>query len=218
MLIEIVSALIGAIALILAEVVAYLLYKKRPKESVQTKKEVRDIDNIFFLNPNFNFEKELQKVNSVMMYTVNSHELLGQLNLLFERNQQLKINNVIILVRKKDNETPKDMEILDMNISLWKSWVNKKRIKHLSIIGYDHDPDHYYTIIGDKLVFCGQVFFDPTKPTGTTVNYSPLVFKDDSEIGKKIIQNYQDHFDNVVEHYKKDLTLFTTEDYEHSQK
>ena len=100
----------------------------------------------------------------------------------------------VILVRKKANVTKEDSDILNNIISIWKRWVLENRIKELTIIGYDHDPDHYYTIIGDELVFMGHVFFDETKPTKTNVNYSPLVCCNDTNLGKDIIQNCKQHF------------------------
>ncbi len=80
----------------------------------------------------------------------------------------------------------------------------------MTIIGYDHDPNHYYSIIGDKFVFAGQICFDDTKPTGTNVNYSPLVFGDNTSIGKQVIKNYHSHFDNAMKKYKDDLTLYSS--------
>lgn len=129
---------------------------------------------------------------------------------MLEQDQKMNINKITILVRKKIDESNEDIATLNEIIELWKRWVVAKRIKKLEIIAYDHDPDHYYTIMGNRLVFCGQVMFDATKPTGTTIDYLPLVFFDNTDIGRQVIKNYQKHFDNAVQKYKSKGLLYSS--------
>lgn len=142
------------------------------------------------------------------MYTVNSHELLNKMNTILEQNPRITIRKLTILVRKKAQETESDRTILNTNISLWESLKEKGRIKNLTIIAYDHDPDCYYTLLGNRLVFFGHVYFDPGKPTQTVVDYTPLIFTDDNEVGQRVIKNYQKHFDNMVNRYQNTSTLY----------
>lgn len=191
----IISALIAASATIIAALIGeHFLYKKRTENYKSS---------IGFLKENDNYKDLLHDSRTCCMYTVNSYELLNELNLLLERNEEICLNEVNILVRKKHDETVEDINSLNSIIDLWKRLFEKGKIRKLSIIGYDHDPDHYYTIIDDKVVFCGQVLFDKTKPTGTTIEYVPLVILGKNEVEKRIIKNYQNHFDNVVEKYKE---------------
>lgn len=193
----IIAALIGFLAAIVVEIIR-LYFQRKNKKS-----DSKDVDTtVRFLEPSENFREVLNDVSCLRMYTVNSYELLGQVNTILEQNVNIVLNKVEILVRKKVDESEEDLKSLDTIITIWDNWVKKGRIKELTIVGYDHDPDHYYSIIGDKFVFAGQVFFDETKPTGTSVNYLPLVFGGDTSIGKQVIKNYHSHFDNVMKKYK----------------
>lgn len=147
-------------------------------------------------------------MKTISAYTVNSYEIYNKLNTILEQNPRMSIRKVTLLVRKKENETPNDIEILNRNIELWKRLVQENRIKELVIIAYDHDPDHYYTILGNRLLFCGQVLFDKSLPTGTKVDYLPLVYDNSTKLGRQIIKNYQHHFDNIVQQYRCEATLF----------
>lgn len=168
-------------------------------------------NSICFLDETEDFRDILRNSTSICTYTVNSYELLNELNSLLERNQNIDLNEVKILVRRKENECESDIYLLNNIISNWKNLVDRKRIKRLLIIGYDHNPDHYYTIIDDKIAFSGQVLFDKTKPTGTTINYSPLVFRGHTRVGKQVILNYQNHFNNTIKEYEEKLKLFSSE-------
>ncbi len=64
----------------------------------------------------------------------------------------IAIERVTLLVRKKADEKSKDIDLLNQNIELWKVLVQKQKIKNLTIIAYDHDPDHYYTLLGKKSI------------------------------------------------------------------
>lgn len=204
----IIAALIGSFVTITVEVIRLYFQKKNKKSDSQILDTKDESSVVRFLKPSENFREVLNDVNCLKMYTVNSYELLGQINTILEQNANIVLNKVEILVRKKVDESEENLKVLNTIIAMWDNWAKKGRIKELSIIGYDHDPDHYYSLIGDKFVFSGQVFFDDTKPTGTSVNYSPLVFCDDSNIGKQVIKNYHNHFDNVMKKYKDDLKLY----------
>ena len=154
----------------------------------------------------------IANVESISAYTVNSHEIYNKLNTIFEQNPMIAIERVTLLVRKKADEKSKDIDLLNQNIELWKVLVQKQKIKNLTIIAYDHDPDHYYTLLGKSLLFCGQVLFDETMPTGTKVDYSPLAYDNSNELGRQVIEHYQKHFDNVVQHYEKDATLYNSQE------
>lgn len=201
----VVAALIGSLGTLIAAIIGFFT-------NISLKKKVNYFSNnnayARFLKPDENFSYLLGKAKRISMYTVNSHELLNEINKILERNSNIMIKKLVIMVRMKANETKADLDILKNNIRQWENWVNKKRIKNLTIIGYNHDPDHYYTIIEDRIVFAGQILFDKNKPTGTNVDYLPLVFSDESEVGKQVIKNYQRHFDNVVSNYKDSLTLY----------
>lgn len=160
---------------------------------------------IYYLEKGENFNELLSTTEKICMYTVNSFQLCNSINMLLEQDNTINIQQIIILVRKKENETPEDIEILNNINSIWIDWVKKGRIRKLLILGYDHDPDHYYTILGDRVVFTGHVFFDNTRPTGTNINYSPLVFFNDTDLGKKVIKKYQQHFDHLVDKYKTNV-------------
>lgn len=160
------------------------------------------------LEPGHDFSHIARNVKSISLYTVNSHEFLNRVNLFLEQDRQATISKLTILVRRKEFESDTDLLLLNNNIAQWKNWLEKKRIKKLLIIGYNYDPDHYYAILGDRMVITGQVLFDDTKPTGTTVNYLPLVFSDGSAAGKQVIASYRDHFNNVTNYFQEEHTLF----------
>lgn len=203
----IIASIIGAISTVSAAIIGCFQVDtcKRKIHSLEEASFVR------FMRGGENLKDILPRVNTICMYTVNSFELLNSLNTTLEQNPNLKIKKMTILVRKKSNESVEDNAVLERIITLWKKWVDEKRIKKLKIIAYDHDPDHYYTIIGDRLVFCGQVMFDETKPTNTNVDYIPLVFTDETNIGQQVIRNYQKHFDNAMQRYKHTGLLFDSE-------
>lgn len=165
---------------------------------------------IYLLRPDDNFDDLLGSVHEILMYTVNSFELSNRVNTLLEQKSNVSLQKLTILVRNKDNETKEDIANLNDVISIWKRWVTEGRIRELNIIGYDYDPDHYYTILGNELVFTGHVYFDDTKPTGTHIDYSPLIFRDDTKLGRDVIKNYRHHFNQLVNRYK-DRCLYTSE-------
>lgn len=204
---EIIAAVIGFLGTVSAAVIGCFQVDKYKREI----HSLKETSFVRFIREGENFKEFLPRVNSICMYTVNSFELLNSLNTTFEQNPSIKIKKITIMVRKKIDESTEDNDVLERIITLWKKWVDEKRIKKLEIIAYDHDPDHYYTIIGDRLVFCGQVLFDAVKPTGTTVDYLPLVFTDETTIGQQVISNYQKHFDNAVQRYKSTGLLFNSE-------
>lgn len=204
---EIIAALIGFAATIFAAIIALLGVVL----SIKYKKELKSYAGtsfVRFIAHDEDFRELLSRVDSIFAYTVNSHEIFNKLNTILEQNPNLSIRNFTLLVRKKPDEKPEDIDILNRIIALWERLVEEKRIKNLVIISYDHDPDHYYTLFGRRLVFCGQVLFDETRPTGTKVDYLPLVFENTNKLGKQVIKNYQHHFNNVVERYKNTSTLF----------
>lgn len=206
---EITAAFINFGGTIISSIIAFasvifnVMYKKQIK-SYAKESFVR------FLSQDENFKDVLTKVKTISAYTVNSYEIYNKLNTILEQNPQISIEKIILLVRKKVNEKPDDLQILNRNIELWGRLVQENKIKNLTIIAYDHDPDHYYTILGNKILFCGQVLFDKSLPTGTKVDYLPLVYDNSNKLGKQIIKNYQHHFDNIVKQYQAENTLFNS--------
>lgn len=203
---EIVAAIIGWTATVITAILG-LLQNKRNKGQIRS---LEQNSFVRFIRVGENFKDILPRVKSICMYTVNSYELLNSINTTLEQNPSITIKKLTIMVRKKSDESETDLAVLNTVVSLWGEWVNKKRIGQLEIISYDHDPDHYYTIIGDRLVFCGQVLFDSAKPTGTTINYIPLVFTDETELGQQVISNYQIHFNNALEKYRPTGVLYSS--------
>ncbi len=207
------SEIISAIINFFAGIIPTFVSAKPADSKKKLKKSTTTLNNstgVRFLQAEDNFNYELHHANSIYMYTVNSHELYGSLNLMLEHDPSLTLSTLTIMVRKKPDECEKDLQDLNTIISQWRNWVNRGRIKQLDIISYDHDPDHYYTIIGEQIVFCGQVLYDEGKPTGTTVQYKPLVFSSDTELGKTVIRNYHLHFQNVLEKYKRTNLLYSS--------
>ena len=170
-------------------------------------KQKHEQAGIHYLEAGENFNDLWLSVNEICMYTVNSYELYNRINALLEQKANSNINKLTILVRKKIDETEEDLSTLKDIIDFWKKWVEKGRIRKLTIIGYNYDPDHYYTILGDKVVFSGHVYFDESKPTKTNISYSPIVFSNDTEIGRQAIKNFRAHFDNVAQRFEQSLTL-----------
>lgn len=167
--------------------------------------------SIYILKTNDSFDDLMSSVDEIFMYTVNSFELSNRVNTLLELKPNVNLQKFTILVRNKDNETKEDIANLNNAISIWKRWISEGRIRELNIIGYDYDPDHYYTILGDELLLTGHVYFDDTKPTGTNIDYSPLVFCNDTRLGREVIKNFKNHFSQLVNRYK-DKCLYTSED------
>lgn len=210
---EIISSLIDFSGTIIASIIAFisLIYSRNCKKQRDSYKKGSFVR---FLSQEENFKDILAKVKTISSYTVNSHEIYNKLNTILEQNSRMSIGNVTLLVRKKANETSEDSNILNRNIELWKRLVRENKIQKLTIIAYDHDPDHYYTILGNRLMFCGQVLFAETIPTGTKVDYTPLVFDNSNKLGKQVIKNYQLHFDNIVQKYQAQATLFDSKNSE----
>lgn len=198
----IVAAIIGVIGIIIGALVNKILLNIKVREK-----------GIYYLKPNQNqdFDNLLTSVEEIRMYTVNSYELCNRVNTLLEQRENVFLRKLTILIRKKDTETVKDIEIINNVISIWKRWELEGRIRELTIIGYKNDPDHYYTILGDKLVFTGHVFFDDSKPTGTNISYRPLICCNNTELGRKIIRNYKKHFDHIVDKYQSENTIYSSE-------
>lgn len=203
---EITAAIIGW-ATAITQFAFGTIQNKRNKGQIHA---LEQNSSVRFLQPNETFKDILPRVKSICMYTVNSYQLRNSINMILEQNPSITIKQITIMVRKKADECEAYLTELNTLIALWAEWVNKKRIKKLEIISYDHDPDHYYTILGDRLVFCGQVMFDTTKPTGTTIDYRPLVFTGETELGQQVIKNYQHHFDNTLKKYRSTGTLYSS--------
>lgn len=204
---QVIAALVGFCGTIIAAIIGRI-------KIGECKKKIRSLEDasfVRFMRPGESFTEILPLVDSISMYTVNSFEVLHSLNTTLEQNPNISIKKITILVRNKDNETAEDATVLSQIIGLWKQLVDRGRIKSLEIIAYNHDPDHYYTLIGDSTAFCGQVMFDPMKPTGTTVNYLPLVFTSGNDIGQQVIKNYHAHFENAYSKYKDTGLLYTSE-------
>ena len=142
---EIKAAFIGFCGTIIAAVIAFvsviitLKCKKRMKLSTEQ-------SFARFLTQKDCLKEIIANVESISAYTVNSHEIYNKLNTIFEQNPMIAIERVTLLVRKKADEKSKDIDLLNQNIELWKVLVQKQKIKNLTIIAYDHDPDHYYTL------------------------------------------------------------------------
>lgn len=164
--------------------------------------------SVHFLKQGDNLKKELSQASCILMYAVNSFELCAVVNKMFEQDSSLVIKKLTILVRLKPDETAENLNSLRNVIGLWRKWHEKGNVSILKIVGYDHDPDHYYTIFGEKLVFVGQVLFDDNKVTQTNVTYTPLVFTDKAKLGKQTIENYRKHFENHLTKYEGRLMIF----------
>ena len=199
-----VAAILGLFSGIIPTLLgAYFAYRRSKRNWHNSNED----QGIHFLKEGENFNNLALSVSEICMYTVNSYAMYNMTNTLLEQRPDSCIDRLTILVRKKGTETPEDLDALNNIISMWKKWAEKGRIRKLTIIGYDHDPDHYYTIFGDKVAITGHVLFDGSKPTGTNVNYSPLVFSNETSVGREAIRNFRQHFNNVVEKYRHDATL-----------
>lgn len=151
---EVIAAFINFLGTIIAAIIAFVSVIFSLKYKKQIKSYAKE-SFVRFLSQDENFKDILSKVKTISAYTVNSYEIYNKLNTILEQNPRMSIRKVTLLVRKKENETPNDIEILNRKIELWKRLVQENRIKELVIIAYDHDPDHYYTILGNRLLFCG---------------------------------------------------------------
>ena len=209
---SIIAAIISAIAAIVVGIFG-IVKNKDKKQKLEKLSTQHAYANFLDDKIERNIYNLLHSLSRISMFTVNSFEMKNRFNVFFERNKALEINELDILVRKKSDESESDKKILDDIVAQWIGWYRKDRIKKLKIVSYDHDPEQFYTVFGDKIMFSGQVFFDSTKPTGTNINYSPVVYNGDSEDGLKIIKMYRKHFDNILAHYeKKGFVLFNSED------
>lgn len=204
---SIIAAIITGVLAVVASILTFFLGLLHNKSKIKKLEKLSNNAYITFLTSDNELNYYLTKANFIYMYTVNCYELYNKLNTILEQNSEIIIKKLVIMVRKKENEKKSDLDTLDTIALQWRNWFNKKRIKEIKMISYDHDPDHYYTIIGDKVVFAGQVFFDDSRPTGTSINYSPILFTDNSKDGGKVIENYTKHFENVLYKYKNNVLL-----------
>lgn len=209
---QVLAAIITAIGGIIGTIVSSIIAIFQSSEKKKYKHEVAVLTEKSFIRiwgANDVFNKKLLLEDRICMYTVNSFEMRNNLNQILKQDPEIIINNLILLVRKKDNETGEELAQLHSILALWRSMVHSGRIKRLEIITYNHDPDHYYTIFGDRAVLCGHVYYDDTMPTGTTVNYTPTVISDENIIGQQLIADFQKHFDTLVATNSSNSSVYT---------
>ena len=209
---QVFAAIITAVGGIIAAIVSSVIAVIQGNEKKKYKSEVAALMGsaaVRIWGPNDVFNKKLLLEDRICLYTVNSFEMRNTLNQILNQNPDIAINNLILLVRKKGNESAKETDQLNDILKLWQEMVRVGKIKRLEIITYSHDPDHYYSIFGDRFVLCGHVYFDDRMPTGTTVDYVPSVITDDNVIGQQLIQKFQKHFDVLVKNHSTNSSVYT---------
>lgn len=198
----VIGAIIGALGVIVAEVI------RKPKKQ----KKDSNPNSIRYVKADEELFNKLSSVQCVYMYSVNSYALYNYTNAYLEQNPDVTIDKIILIVRRKKNESKTDVDALNQLIGNWHRLVVKSRIKSLKIIGNPHDINHYYTIMGDDLVFSGMVYHDDRLPSKTNVDYTPLLVTKESELGRTIIKRYKEHFDHTVEMFEKYYTYYDSAD------
>ena len=57
-------------------------------------------------------------------------------------------------------------------------------------------------------MFLGLVKVNDSLPTNTDVDYRPIFFDSNSNIGREMIQKYTNHFDELVERFGPENTVY----------
>ncbi len=158
----------------------------------------RDDENIIFF-------QEACKAKRVCLYTVNSYKWANIFQNQLATNPNIFLNEIVIMIRKKDNESQAYLDDLNNIIKIWKKLKEDNRIKKLSIYGYKNDPDHYYAKFGDSVVLTGHVYVDDDNISGTQIDLRPIVITREMNDGKEIIERYEKHFSEMIDKNKENI-------------
>lgn len=138
--------------------------------------------------------------HTVRIYAINGRYWAD----LVDKSSQFEATNCIILIRKYIDglcDKQRYMQETQESIAVWKKMREERKIGSLTIYEYEHMPDHYFAVLDNKVLVTGLNDFCDLDSTGQLGDRdSKFVF--DSE-DKKLIEKYVRHFDNYVEHYKK---------------
>lgn len=191
------SLIEGLCAIVAAIVGAFIgsKYKERKMKNDQNS----DDNYIHLFKPNEDIFEKFCKANKVCLYTVNSYKWANIFQNKLGLNPDAYINEVVLLVRKKDAESQNYLDDLEDVLNIWKKLRDEGRIRKLSVYGYKNDPEHYYVKIGDSCVLTGHVYEDQENITGTFVDLKPILIPSDAPDGKIIIESYGKHFDSMLE-------------------
>ncbi len=107
-----IAAWIGFFTAIVIEIVRIYFQRKHKNSSSKSVNAKGKNAVVRFLEPSENFREVLNDVSCLRMYTVNSYELLGQINIILEQNAKIVLNKVEILVRKKLMRQKKTLKFL----------------------------------------------------------------------------------------------------------
>lgn len=202
------EAIIGALGTIIGAVIGALGSKvKGSKESVP-----ENLSGIRLMNDRENPCALVTEVPRSSFFSVNAYTIYNFVKAQIMLKPHAVINDITIVVRKKPDENQRDLAVLKQVIENWHALVTNGKIKKLKIVSTPHDINHYYAVMGTKQMFLGLVMHDDNLPTGTDVDYQPIFFSGDSEIGREMILKYQGHFNNVVARFEGENTLYDSED------
>lgn len=200
----IVAAFIGAIIAIIG---TKIKRRRSPSKALEPQAPAQHT-SFHFMGAYDNPCKRIGSVSIIRMFSVNSHVLYNTIAPYLAKKPNIVIEEIILVVRRKPNESENDLNILYQLIKNWHRLVEKRRIHYMRIIGIPYDLNHYYTLIGTELAYSGMVYYDNDLPTHTDVDYTPLVITGETETGEQLIENYRKHFDRTVEAFKDTHTLY----------
>lgn len=176
--------------------------------SKRNHKDNSEEERVHLIKTEENLLNDMCAADKVCIYAVNSFMWLRTFEMELSKNKSAHIKELVILLRKRDDENQSYLDNLDEIVKYWKKLRdNNHQIGKLSILYYKNNPDHYYVIIGDSHVLTGHVYEDIDNVSGTKVDLQPICISNAVFEGKEIISRYQKHFDDLRRINKKNKII-----------
>ncbi len=186
--VKILGLIFSVLILIIFILTRHIINKKQPNENSDEEKA----KNILASHQIENFK----------LYAISSAYWQDVLNSI----ENINIKNCTILIRKNDSLNSEIYENeVARTIEKWKVLRIQGKIHSLKIIAYNHIPDHYFALFDKTVIVTGFNNFDETDSTQQYGSRNAhYIFNDDAE-NDKIIEAFDEHFENYVLQYKNNL-------------
>jgi cyclopropane fatty-acyl-phospholipid synthase-like methyltransferase len=149
------------------------------------------------------FEYCNNKVKIFRVYAVSTTQIVSIIEV---RKNSVNIDNCMVMVRgygdnMSGDEAKSNIEIIS-NIQNWED-LKPNCIKNLRYIRYINYPLFYYCIFDDKFITFGQYFVKEKANIHKIDFYDPFSITDETNVGRQIIKNSIEQFDNYFSSEKK---------------
>lgn len=145
---------------------------------------------------------KIKSVQNLRIYSISSaywYDVISSIN-------TLHIDQCTILVRNNSQLDSQEFKNeVNLAIKKWKTLLNENKIKHLTILQYNHIPDINYLLVDNKALVLGTNQFSETDSTGQHGDRHPLHIFANSGLKQNYIDKYINHFINYQKYYSNNV-------------